>query len=102
MPPVSVLAVVALAVVVLLIVTRVHGVTVLAPKRTDRLRGAAQRFCLDNCRLPDDVCPLSLGQLEADDCPLWRFVAAGLPTDTRLDRLEPVGPAASRRVAKRP
>ena len=92
MPSLTILAIVALAVVVLLIATRVEGLALFAPKTTSRMRGSAQRFCLDQCKLPDGRCPLSLGNLVPEDCPLWKFVAAALPTDLRLNRLEPVGP----------
>ena len=92
MPPVTILAIVALAVILLLIATRIEGLALFAPKSTHGVRGSAQRFCLDQCKLPDGRCPLSVGNLEPEDCPLWKFVAAGLPTDLRLNRLEPVGP----------
>lgn len=95
MPPLTILAIVALAVILMLIASRVEGLALFAPKRTDRMRGSAQRFCLDQCKMPDGRCPLTVGNLEPEDCPLWKFVAAGLPTDMRLNRLEPVGPGAS-------
>ncbi len=94
MPPLTILAIVALAVVLMLIASRMDGLALFAPKSTDRMRGSAQRFCLDQCRMPDGRCPLTVGNLEPEDCPLWKFVAAGLPTDMRLNRLEPVGPGA--------
>lgn len=94
MPPLTILAIVALAVTLMLIASRMEGLALFAPKRTDHMRGAAQRFCLDQCKMPDGRCPLTVGNLEPEDCPLWKFIAAGLPTDMRLNRLEPVGPGA--------
>jgi len=95
MPPLTILAIVALAVVLMLIAVRADGLALFAPKHTDRMRGVAQRFCLDQCKMPDGRCPLTVGNLEPEDCPLWKFVAAGLPTDMRLNRMEPVGPGAT-------
>ncbi len=94
MPPLTILAILGLAVTLILVASRMDGLALFAPKSTDRIRGTAQRFCLDHCRMPDGRCPLTLGNLEPEDCPLWKFVAAGLPTDLRLNRLEPVGPGA--------
>ncbi len=94
MPPLTILAILGLAVTLILVASRMDGLALFAPKSTDRIRGTAQRFCLDHCRRPDGRCPLTLGNLEPEDCPLWKFVAAGLPTDLRLNRLEPVGPGA--------
>lgn len=94
MPPLTILAILGLAVTLILVASRMDGLALFAPKSTDRMRGTAQGFCLDHCRMPDGRCPLTLGNLEPEDCPLWKFVAAGLPTDLRLNRLEPVGPGA--------
>lgn len=87
MPPLSVIAILAIAVVMIGVVCRVDGVALFAPKSTKRIKGAAQRYCLDQCRTADGHCPLAL---EPSDCPLWQFVKADLQTDTRIDPFRPV------------
>jgi hypothetical protein len=51
------------------------------PKHTAGLEGAAEAFCLLFCRRPDDTCPLGC---PAEECPLWRFVDADLPTTLQV------------------
>ncbi len=60
-------------------------------RRTAALMGAAQDFCLRNCRLPDGRCPLLRFDMRREDCPLWRFVEAGFPTDLPVDADAPLG-----------
>ncbi len=82
MPPYTVLAILAIFVIIAYFASRVEGLTFLAPKSTKRIKGAAQRFCLDHCQKADGQCPLVM---RTEDCPLWRFVDADLRTDQRID-----------------
>jgi hypothetical protein len=63
----------------------------MARRTTGGLAGAAQRFCLEQCRLPDGRCPLLRADLRREDCPLWRLVNANLPSDTDVDVAAPFG-----------
>ncbi len=82
MPPLTVLAIMAIFLILAFFVSRLEGLAFLAPKSTKRIKGAAQSFCLDQCRTADGKCPLVM---RTDDCPLWRFVDADLRTDQRVD-----------------
>ncbi len=82
MPPLAVLAILAIFVIIAYFASRVEGLTFLAPKSTKRIKGAAQQFCLDDCQTADGQCPLVT---RTDDCPLWRFVDTNLRTDQRVD-----------------
>lgn len=62
-----------------------------ARRRTRALAGAAQEFCLQHCRLPDDRCPLLRADMRREDCPLWRFITANLPDDLPVDAEAPLG-----------
>ncbi|UCF41113.1 MAG: hypothetical protein JSW43_01910 [Gemmatimonadota bacterium] len=62
-----------------------------ARRRTAALAGAAQEFCLRNCRLPDARCPLLRFDMRREDCPLWRFVTANLQTDRPVNPEAPLG-----------
>lgn len=59
---------------------RLDGLAWLAPKRTSRVAGSAQYFCDNHCKNPDGSCPLVEVHLRREDCPLWRFIHADLPT----------------------
>ncbi len=87
MPPLSVLAILAIFVVLAFFVSRVEGLTFLAPKSTKRIKGAAQHFCLDECQ-KDGKCPLAMS---VEGCPLWQFVNADVRTDFRIDAFRQMG-----------
>ncbi len=87
MPPLSVLAILAIFVALTFFVSRVEGLTFLAPKSTKRIKGAAQHFCLDECQ-EDGKCPLVMS---VEDCPLWQFVNADIRTDVRVDAFRQMG-----------
>ncbi len=82
MPPLTVLAILGIFLTLAFLMSRLEGLTFLAPKSTRRITGAAQAFCLDQCRTAKGDCPLDI---EAEACPMWRFVNADLPTDLRVD-----------------
>ncbi len=88
MPALTVIAIVLIAAVMAIVVIRAEGLALFAPKSSKRVKGAAQQFCLDHCRLVDGTCPL---HLRPNDCPLWQFVDADLPTGARTDPFRPVG-----------
>ncbi len=87
MPVFSVLSILAIFVILVFIASRIDGLTFLAPKSTKRLRGAAQSFCLDECQTSTGTCPLGV---EPAQCPMWRFVDADMPTDTRVNPFRPL------------
>ncbi len=82
MPPLAVLAILGIFLTLAFLISRLEGLTFLAPKSTRRITGAAQAFCLDQCRTAEGDCPHGM---EAEACPMWRFVNADLPTDLRVD-----------------
>ena len=88
MPPLTVLAILAIFVILALFVSRIEGLAFFAPKSTTRLKGAAQTFCLDQCQTDDGQCPL---HVEPRSCPMWQFVNADLRTDLRIDPFRKVG-----------
>lgn len=88
MPPLMVIAIVLIATAMAMLICHAEGLTLFAPKSTKRIKGSAQRFCLDHCRHPDGSCPLGLRPC---DCPLWRYVETDLPTDARVDPFRPIG-----------
>ena len=67
-------------VVLAAVFARLDGLAWLAPKRTARVSGVAQHFCDHNCKNADGSCPLVEVHLRQEDCPLWRFINADLPT----------------------
>ena len=50
MPPLTVLAIMAIFLILAFFVSRLERLAFLAPKSTKRIKGAAQSFCLDQCR----------------------------------------------------
>ncbi len=88
MPPLAVIAIVLIAVAFALVVSRLEGLGVFAPKRTGRINGTAQSYCVHRCQLSDGTCPLTRAGLAQADCPLWGFVRADLPTDLPRDPQE--------------
>ncbi len=89
---VALIAVVLIAVVLALVAIGTEGLALFGPRSTRHVAGPAQDFCLHDCRLADGRCPLQAGGLRREDCPLWRFVEADLPTNLSVNRAEPVGP----------
>ena len=82
MPPLTVLAIMAIFLILVFLASRWEGLAFLAPKSTKRMRDAAQSFCLDQCQTADGKCPLEGGP---ESCPMWQFIDADLPTDLRID-----------------
>jgi hypothetical protein len=92
MPPLSVLAIIGIAVALVTVAMIAEGLAPFAPRTTAKLSGAAQQFCTTACRLSDGTCPLP----DSAACPLWKFVRAKLSTGIRADPSVPVGPGPSR------
>ena len=82
MPPLTVLAIMAIFLILALFISRLEGLAFFAPKSTKRVKGAGQSFCLDQCRTVDGDCPLEIGP---ESCPMWQSIDADLPTDWRID-----------------
>ena len=87
MPFLTVLAILALAAAVIATAMLANHLSLFAPGKTAAIRGAAQSFCLDDCKRADGSCPLGDKDVM---CPLWRFVAADVPTGTRVNALRPL------------
>ncbi|MBI3983532.1 MAG: hypothetical protein HY337_11520 [Gemmatimonadetes bacterium] len=92
MPPLSVLAILGLAIALVSVAIFAEGLAPFAPRTTARLAGVAQQFCTHSCRRADGTCPLT----DSSTCPLWKFVGAKLSTGIPVDPLIPVGPGPSR------
>lgn len=76
----ALLGIVVLAVAFGLVVARIEGLALFAPGNTRALSASARQFCRNGCRTPAGRCPLT-GELEpTEECPLWRYVGASLPT----------------------
>ena len=76
--------------------------TRVAWRNTAQLAGAAQRFCLEHCRLPDSSCPLIRAGIRREDCPLWRMVDAAAPTNAPVDHEAPLGAGPYRNPGSAP
>ncbi len=76
----TLLALFGLVVVFAFVLSRIEGLALFAPKSTKGITGAAAGFCSRGCRTPDGRCPLTGSAERAQDCPLWRFVDADVPT----------------------
>jgi hypothetical protein len=76
----TLLALLALFVVFAFILLKVEGLALFAPKSTGGISNSAAAFCADGCRLADGCCPLTGSPDRAQNCPLWKFVEADLPT----------------------
>ena len=87
MPPLTVLAILAIFIALATFMSRLEGLTIFAPKSTRWMKGAAQEFCLDRCRTPAGECPL---ELKPHACPMWQLIGADLRTDQRPDPFRPV------------
>lgn len=92
MPPLTVLSILGLFLVLAALACYMDDLAPFAPRRTSGLKGPAQTFCVEQCRLPDRRCPLAVGGVDAATCPLWRFIGARLSTDLRFDASMPAGP----------
>ena len=57
-----------------------EGLTFLGPKATMGLNGSAEHFCRTNCRTSWGDCPLTQSNIQAAECPLWKFINADVPT----------------------
>jgi len=77
---VTLLAVLAVFVIFAFLVLRLDGVAFFAPKSTKRIVGSAQHYCTDQCRTVEGLCPLTGSAEKAENCPLWKFVDADMPT----------------------
>lgn len=77
----ALLGIVVLAVAFGLVVARIEGLALFAPGNTRALSASARKFCRHGCRTSAGRCPLT-GELEPteEECPLWRYVGASLPT----------------------
>ncbi len=73
----ALLVVLGLVVIGLFIVGRLEGLALLAPRSSKHIARSAEDFCTGDCRLEDGRCPMHVAR---EDCPLWRFVKADLPT----------------------
>jgi hypothetical protein len=91
MPALAVIAIVVIAVALTVWICRVEGLGFFAPGHTRALVGSAQTFCLGDCRLADGQCHLAMAGMAREDCPLWRYVSADLPTALRLNPAAPRG-----------
>jgi len=77
---VTVLVILALAVGLTIVITRLDGLAFLAPKSTKRVARSAHMFCVNHCRAPDGTCPLEEVGKRREECALWTFVDADVPT----------------------
>ncbi|MFQ5704203.1 MAG: hypothetical protein ACE5HT_09290 [Gemmatimonadales bacterium] len=76
----TMLAVIAVFVLLSLVIAQIDGLAFLAPKSSKRIAASAGTFCVNQCQRADGQCPLvEVGRNRAE-CPLWQFVEADLPT----------------------
>jgi hypothetical protein len=76
----TLIAILALALVLGFILLRVEGLTLFGPKSTAGVTASAHAFCTDKCRLADGRCPMTGSEARALNCPLWKYVEADVPT----------------------
>ena len=88
--------IIAVCIVFVIIFARVDGVALFAPKSTRKITASARGFCSGRCRTADGRCPLTGSAEPAEDCPLWKFVEADVPTSVYGSPFEEVqAPPAS-------
>ena len=80
MTPTAILIIVGIFALLAAVFARFDGLAWFAPKRTARVSPSASYFCENECKRPDGTCPLVEVHLKREDCPLWRFIHADLPT----------------------
>jgi len=76
----TVLVILTVSFVLTFVISRMDGLAFLAPKSTKRIAHSAHLFCVDHCRAPDGTCPLERVGKQREDCALWTFVGADVPT----------------------
>jgi len=78
-PLTAVIAVVAIFLGLIWLISRYEGLAFMAPGSTRGMRTSASAFCTDECRV-DGRCPIT-GRTERDEsCPLWRYIDADVST----------------------
>lgn len=81
MPTLTILVIIAIFVALsVLFALWIDGSALFAPRSTKRIAGSAGKFCVHECRSAEGECPLSRFGVQPEDCPLWNFVNADLPT----------------------
>jgi hypothetical protein len=90
----TLLSIVALSSVLAFIIARVEGLAFRAPKRTGGLTNPAADYCMHGCRVVDGRCPLTGSAEGALNCPLWKFIAANVPTIQHGSSFEHPQPAS--------
>ena len=65
--------------IVAFIFARTEGLAFLGPKSTRAMRASAQAFCSERCRA-DGKCPLTGTAEAAENCPLFKYIGADVPT----------------------
>jgi hypothetical protein len=78
-PLTAVIAIIAVFIGLAAWAARSDGLAFLAPKSTRAIRSSAQTYCVDQCRV-DGRCPLTGTSERAGNCPLFKYVAADVPT----------------------
>ncbi len=81
-PFTAVVAIVGLFVTLAALIAWADGLTFLAPKSAEGLRGSVELFCVEDCRV-DGRCPLARADDPRGDCPLWKYVRSDYPTLVR-------------------
>lgn len=79
-PLVAVLTILAIAGGLGFLLARADGFGFLMPRTSRGIGLSAERFCTGSCRRADGCCPLTASAARAVDCPLWKYLAADVPT----------------------
>ena len=88
-PLAAVIGIVGIFLALMWLIARTDGLTFMGPGTTHGIRASASDFCVDECRV-DGRCPIT-GRKERDEnCPLWKYVDADLPTEPHGSPFEPL------------
>lgn len=79
-------------ILVTLLVAKVEGLAFLGPGASRAVGASARSFCTEKCR-QGGRCPLTGTEARAENCPLWKYVAADVPLVRYGSPFEPVGTA---------
>lgn len=79
-PLAALLGIIGAFVVLAFIIARVEHRSFLAPSRSAGVTASAGHFCTERCR-EDGKCPVTKSTEQWSECPLWKYVAADVPTE---------------------
>ena len=79
-PLATVLGIAGLFVLLAVVIARVEHRSFLAPSTSSGVKASVAHFCTSQCRV-EGSCPVTRTTEQWSECPLWKYVAADVPTE---------------------